>query len=158
MGATSCKVIDNCSIFTLEVTWPSSAGAPVQSSPPKPAPTDSILDGGNCACCGPFSPRPGIGFRTENCQHWEGCSLTAYHGRADRPDVWAIGWGCININGQKVTAATPAITQTSKIVFQQYRTKQPAVPSKRQSPLRRQDRTPGLETQRSRRARVGSSG
>ena len=21
-------------------------------------------------------------------QHWEGCSLTVYHGKADRPDVW----------------------------------------------------------------------
>jgi len=44
-------------------------------------------------------------------QHWEGCSLTPYHGKADRPEVWTIGWGCISIAGTPVGPGTPAITQ-----------------------------------------------
>ena len=44
-------------------------------------------------------------------QHWEGCSLTPYHGKADRPEVWTIGWGCISIAGVPVSPSTPAISQ-----------------------------------------------
>jgi lysozyme len=65
------------------------------AAPPAPAPTtDSAFD-----------------FGQKIVEHWEQCSLTVYHGAADRPDVWTIGWGCISMNGQKVTAATPPITQ-----------------------------------------------
>ncbi len=44
-------------------------------------------------------------------QHWEGCSLTPYHGKADRPEVWTIGWGCISIDGIAVSRDTPTISQ-----------------------------------------------
>lgn len=29
-------------------------------------------------------------------QGFESCSLTAFHGKADRPNVWTIGWGRIH--------------------------------------------------------------
>jgi lysozyme len=57
------------------------------------------------------SPNHALDFSQKIVEHWEGCSLTAYHGAADRANVWTIGWGCISIDGKSVTPATPAITQ-----------------------------------------------
>lgn len=57
------------------------------------------------------APNHALDFSQQIVEHWEGCSLTPYHGGADRPDVWTIGWGCISMGGTPVTAVTPAITQ-----------------------------------------------
>ena len=62
---------------------------------------------------GPAENAPGdaLAFAVAIVQHWEGCSLTAYHGKADRADVWTIGWGNTRIDGVPVGPHTPAITQ-----------------------------------------------
>jgi GH24 family phage-related lysozyme (muramidase) len=116
LGAASYRIIDNGDSFTLEITWPPTGGAAGEAAtlaevpatpgapapvPPTPAPA-AAPDG---------APNHALDFAQKIVEHWEGCSLTAYHGRADRADVWTIGWGCISIAGRPVTAATPAITQ-----------------------------------------------
>jgi lysozyme len=44
------------------------------------------------------------------CQRFEGCELTAYHGAADKPGLYSIGWGATQINGEPVQPGT-TITQ-----------------------------------------------
>ena len=129
LGATLYNITDNGDSFTLEITWPPSGGATASDAG---AAGD---DGGAGAGAAPAAPAVGaaapaapgaaatpaavaaatpnhaLDFAQKIVEHWEGCSLTPYHGGADRPDVWTIGWGCISINDQPVTAATPAITQ-----------------------------------------------
>lgn len=64
-------------------------------------------------------PVDALAFATAIVKHWEGFSLTPYHGKADRPDVWTIGWGSITIDGAPVTASTPAITEAKAIAMLQ---------------------------------------
>ena len=73
----------------------------VARAPTAPATEATPVDG----------PRKALAFAVAVVQHWEGCSLTPYHGKADRPEVWTIGWGCISIAGTPVGPGTPAITQ-----------------------------------------------
>jgi lysozyme len=113
LGATY-TIIDNGDSFALQITWPASGGSEAAAggkagntgaavSVPAPAAA--------AAPAGASAPNHALGFAQQIVEHWEGCSLTPYHGGADRPDVWTIGWGCISIGGTPVTAATPAITQ-----------------------------------------------
>jgi lysozyme len=117
LGATSYSITDNGDSFTLEITWPASGGtvgvaaaslaaaAPVAERLAAPLPPAAALPavGG--------TPNHALDFAQKIVEHWEGCSLTPYHGSADRADIWTIGWGCISMDGRAVTAATPAITQ-----------------------------------------------
>ena len=57
------------------------------------------------------TPNHAVAFAEAIVQHWEGCRLTPYHGKADRPEVWTIGWGCISIDGVAVSHDTPTISQ-----------------------------------------------
>jgi lysozyme len=125
MGATY-KIIDNGDSFALEITWPPSGGAAADGGERSAAVEVPIEaeDGG--AATAPMTvaappapvalpaadlPNHALDFAQKIVEHWEGCSLTAYHGAADRADVWTIGWGCVSLNGEPVTPATPAITQ-----------------------------------------------
>jgi len=77
-----------------------------------PAPTVARAPRGPATEATPVDgPRKALAFAVAVVQHWEGCSLTPYHGKADRPEVWTIGWGCISIAGTPVGPGTPAITQ-----------------------------------------------
>ncbi len=77
-----------------------------------PAPTVARAPAGPATEATPVDgPRKALAFAVAVVQHWEGCSLTPYHGKADRPEVWTIGWGCISIAGTPVGPGTPAITQ-----------------------------------------------
>jgi lysozyme len=76
--------------------------ASTPAAAPAPAPPVAAAGG---------TPNHALDFAQQIVEHWEGCSLTPYHGGADRPDVWTIGWGCISMGRTPVTAATPAITQ-----------------------------------------------
>ena len=77
-----------------------------------PAPTVARAPTGPATEATPVDgPRKALAFAVAVVQHREGCSLTPYHGKADRPEVWTIGWGCISIAGTPVGPGTPAITQ-----------------------------------------------
>ena len=77
-----------------------------------PAPTVARAPTGPATEATPVDgPRKALAFAVAVVQHWEGCSLTPYQGKADRPEVWTIGWGCISIAGTPVGPGTPAITQ-----------------------------------------------
>jgi lysozyme len=98
-GATY-TIVDNGDSFALEITWPPTDGTAARPEVAAAPPT-ADNDTRNHA----------LNFAQQVVEHWEGCSLTPYHGSADRADVWTIGWGCISIGGTPVTPATPAITQ-----------------------------------------------
>ena len=110
LGAISYQVIDQGSTLTLEVTWPTNfAAAPAAAAPAVAAVAAAPMA---MPAPGPApAPNPAFAFGQKIVEHWEQCSLTVYHGAADKPNVWTIGWGCISMQGQPVTAATPPITQ-----------------------------------------------
>lgn len=64
-------------------------------------------------------PVDALAFATAIVKHWEGFSLTPYHGHADRPEVWTIGWGSITIDGAPVTARTQPITLDKAVAMLQ---------------------------------------
>lgn len=58
-------------------------------------------------------------------QSFEGCVLHPYHGAADRPDVFTIGWGTIKypeyyMGGKMVAMSDPDITQQQADDFLKY--------------------------------------
>lgn len=116
LGAASYAIIDNGTSFTLEITWQADAGAapaasPVTAASGAAAKAAARASGRAAPPVAGETPNQALDFARKIVEHWEGCSLTPYHGSADRADIWTIGWGCIAIDGQPVTPATPAITQ-----------------------------------------------
>ncbi len=77
-------------------------------------------------------------------QSFEGCVLKPYHGAADRPDVFTIGWGTIKyplsyLNGKMVAMSDPAISQELADDFLHYEVSRIAAAI---DPLLRDDLTP----------------
>jgi lysozyme len=111
-GATSTDITDDGTSYILTVDWPPledgqdqpAATATATAAPPVPAPPPG-------AAAAAAAPNHALAFAEAIVQHWESCSLTVYHGKADRPDVWTIGWGCTRIDGKPVNPNTPPITQ-----------------------------------------------
>jgi lysozyme len=102
-------------IAALDAISPGAAAPPPPRRPRQaraPAPPAAEVPAPPAAKAAPAAgPNHALAFAEAIVQHWEGCSLTPYHGKADRPEVWTIGWGCINIGGVPVGPNTPAITQ-----------------------------------------------
>lgn len=45
-------------------------------------------------------------------KHYEQLRLAPYHGAADRPDLWSIGWGATRyLDGSRIFPTTPPITE-----------------------------------------------
>jgi GH24 family phage-related lysozyme (muramidase) len=55
-------------------------------------------------------PANALAMATRICQRFEGCVLTAYHGAADRPGLYSIGYGTTSIDGAPVQPGS-TITQ-----------------------------------------------
>lgn len=84
----------------------------------------------------------------DNCinliKSFEGLELKPYHGAADRPDVFTIGYGTIQYppfyqDGRRVTLLDTPITEELAVSFLQYEIKQKATAI---DPLLRDDLTP----------------
>src|SRR6476620_5181003 len=75
---------------------------------------------------------------------FEGLSLKPYHGAADRPDVFTIGYGSIKyppyyLRGKPVALTDPSITQEQAVDFLKYEITQKSISI---DPLLRDDLTP----------------
>jgi len=84
----------------------------------------------------------------DNCvnliKSFEGLSLKPYHGAADRPDVFTIGYGSIKyppyyLRGKPVALTDPSITQEQAVDFLKYEITQKSISI---DPLLRDDLTP----------------
>src|ERR1700722_11124568 len=112
-GATSATFTDDGTNYVLTIDWPPLDDG--QNPPAAPgghgAVNDAVVAGAPHETAPPPRLNHALAFSEAIVQHWEGCSLVVYHGKADRPNVWTIGWGCIAIDGTPVNPNTAPITQ-----------------------------------------------